>query len=356
MKPPEYAPAAPPPAPFPAGCGIYCLGHDGVLDWMIGLLESLKANAPHCPIFVIPFDDNIAKLTVLQSRYGFQWHKSDVLPALEDMARTHLGKCEHAARVFRKLSVFWGPLEHFLFLDADMVALDDLAGLFLSYKASGLGFAFADADMEQAYHPGPLREKMMAEHGAQGFNSGCFLSSRDALTWGGVQAGAREAASVKAGFVSRYEQSFLNFLVDTSGIAAGRFSDFCAAYGPSVWAALSPLCSGQFLRAAGQSAPGMGQLAPWLVDNGTPKHPMPLLHWAGFACDGEMPNAHYFLRYRLRGGTAGERAAFWLRFTKRRRAAIAMAFYPRPALGRLRRKLLAAVPEREVSASETVQP
>lgn len=323
-------------------CGIYCLGSDSILDWMIGLLESLKVHAPHLRLYVIPFDDNISRLTALQSRYGFEFYHSDTHPLLESMARTRLGKNERAARVFRKFSVFWGPLTHFLFLDADIIVQDDLDGLFEAYKRSPLQFAFADIDMDQVYKPGALREAMQASHGAQGFNSGCFLSSRGALTLPQVQQAAQRAAGLTHEFVSQYEQSFFNYLVDTSGTRQGSISGIYAAYGPSIWAALTPLCGFQS-NCRRVSASGA-------------HHPMPMLHWAGYPCESAMPNARYFLRYRLRYGTLWERLVFLDRFSGRQRAAWRASLSPRPALGRLVRSFQAIAGSQRHAPRDSVQP
>ncbi len=319
-----------------SGFGIYCLGSDSMLDWMIGLLESLKEHAPHCRLYVIPFDDNISRLTALQKTYGFEFYHSETLPALEEMARTALGKCAHTARVFRKLSVFWGPLQHFLFLDVDIVVQDSLQCLLDGYKRSGLEFAYTDINIDEVYQPGPLRATMQENHGAQGFNSGCFVSSRGVLTLAQVQAAAASAASVRAEFVSRYEQSFFNYLVDTSGVRQGTFTSFCADYGPKIWAALTPLRD--------------YQSRCWVLAGETPLHPMPMLHWAGYSCESLMPNAWRFLRYRLRQGSVPEQLTFLWRFTRRQRAALVRSLSPRPFLGRCYRKLHASV-QREPSAS-----
>ncbi len=338
VRPQEPAPAL----ALNSDCGIYCLGSDGMLDWLIGLLESLKTHAPHCRLYIIPFDNNIAKLTALQSRYRFEFYQSDTLPLLEETARIRLVKSAHAARVFRKLSVFWGPLAHFLFLDADIVVQDRLDGLFAAYKRFHLEFAFADTDMEQVYKPGALREAMRAQHGAQGFNSRCFVSSRGVLTLPKMQEAACQAAGVKSEFVSQYEQSFFNYLVDTSGTRQGSISGIYAAYGPSIWAALTPLRG--------------GKPSCRLMADKTVRHPMPMLHWAGYKCESLMPNAMYFLRYRLRHGTLGERLAFLHRFSRRQRAALLASFSPRPALGRLYRKMQAAVLNPKPAPRDSVQP
>lgn len=184
---------------------------------------------------------------------------------------------------------------------------NEMDGLFHAYKRFGLEFAFADTDMEQVYKPGALRETMQTQHGAQGFNCGCFVSSRGVPTLPKGQAAAGQAAGIKSGFVSQYEQLFFNYLVDISGARQGSISGIYAAYGSSIWAALTPL--------RGYKS------ACRLMANGSVRHPMPMLHWAGYRCESQMPNALYFLRYRLRHGTLWERLAFLHRFSQRQRAA-----------------------------------
>ncbi len=50
--------------------GIYCLANDKVLDWMIAFLKSLRTYEPSRKLIVIPFDENIEKLSRLANKYN----------------------------------------------------------------------------------------------------------------------------------------------------------------------------------------------------------------------------------------------------------------------------------------------
>lgn len=194
--------------------GIYCLANDKVLDWMIACLESLRVHAPEYRLVVIPFDDNIHEIAKLSHQYKFELFQDESLDKLDEIGRTFYPEDYILSHTFRKFAVFWGPLEHFLFIDSDIVVLLNLEELFKAYFLSNSDFLYNDPNMNEVYKPGIFREKMIKDYSAKGFNTGCFLSSRCLLTFEEIKELLQEATRVKEYFVPWGEQPFLNYCID----------------------------------------------------------------------------------------------------------------------------------------------
>lgn len=195
--------------------------------------------------------------------------------------------------LFRKLAVFWGPFDHFLFLDIDIVVLDKLQELLTKYLSSNYDFACFDNAIDQVYKPGVLCERMVRDYATHGFNTGAFLSSKGVLTLGDVVATASKAMTVKHDFVTTTgEQPFFNYCIDTKRVHVVDAGILISDLSTSAWAAL------KLLKQAGE---------PYRVyDEKSPFHNKRLafVHWAGFSCDPYMPNRNLFTHYRVRSFTS----------------------------------------------------
>lgn len=273
--------------------GIYCLANDKVLDQTIAFLESLRAHEPQIPLMVIPFDDNTEKLSELAATYRFSFFHHQSLETLDRVGAPFVPNGSARARLFRKFAVFWGPFDHFLFLDIDIVVLDTLGELLSSYLSSKCDFVCFDNAIDQVYKPTALRTKMITEYAARGFNTGAFLSSQGVLTLDEVEATASKAVAVKDSFVATTgEQPFFNYCMDTKRAHIVEAAELMPDLSASAWAPLR----------LSRKADGSYRVC----DTKSPFHNKRLLfvHWAGFSCDPYMPNRRLFTRYRVRGYTA----------------------------------------------------
>ncbi len=269
--------------------GIYCLANDKVLDWMIAFLESLRYYESDISLIVIPFDDNVEQLTRLAQKYRFTFLQDGALEELDQIGATFPPYKYAGAHMFRKFAAFWGPFDHFLFLDLDIVILAGLQELLHSYLSSPCNFVCFDCDIEQAYRPGALRDRMISEYSTHGFNAGAFMSSKGVFTLDSVKASAVEAASVKESFAEAGDQPFFNYCVDTIRLHAKDVTEIAPDVSSCAWAAL---------RSVRETASGFR-----VMDRRSPHYNKRLLfiHWAGFKCNPYMPNRHTFIQRRMQG-------------------------------------------------------
>jgi hypothetical protein len=51
--------------------GVYFLADDGVYEWVLGLLHSLRTIAPDVCVYCVPFSNKIDRVMRLEKRYRF---------------------------------------------------------------------------------------------------------------------------------------------------------------------------------------------------------------------------------------------------------------------------------------------
>jgi hypothetical protein len=266
--------------------GIYCLANDNVLEWMIALLESLRSFEPSRELIVIPFDANIAKLSQLSGKYGFRFLSDDSLEMLDRVgAEVNPDGGKTWQRTFRKLACFWGPFNHFLFLDADIVILSELNEVFEAFLGSDYEFLYFDRDMEMAYQPGAFRDMMVKKHSSVGFNSGAFVSSKGCLSMGEVLRLAGGASSLIHNFTPNGEQSFLNYCIDIKDLNKQQYCKVVPHASCSNWAKW-PIA---------KAPDGFHHISDPGHDSAKS---LLFVHWAGFNHGPLMPHRRLFLRFR----------------------------------------------------------
>lgn len=268
--------------------GIYCLGNDNVLDWMLAFLESLRHYEPEINLIVIPFDDKIQELQKLSSKYNFSFLNDDNLKALDCIGQAIHPEKYSDSHTFRKIAAFWGPFEKFIFLDSDIVILSKLDVLFQPFLQSNCDLMHYDTSVDYVYKPGEFRDWMVLEFGSTSFNTGCFASTNHLVTLEDVQDCLAQAISVKDNFACGGEQPFLNYFIDIKRLKRGTFFEKDQNLCKWTWANLKPI---QYIN------------EKYCLMK--PKNPnfgkqMPFLHWSGILISPFMPNQNLFLKYRLK--------------------------------------------------------
>lgn len=271
-----------------ATTGIYCLGNDKVLDWLIAFLESLRTHEPDRPLIIIPFDEKVDQLSKLTSVYGFELLEDKNLKELDDIGYAiNPGKYSDA-HTFRKLATFWGPLEQFIYLDSDIVVLSKLDELFEAYSILECEFMHYDTSVGYVYKEGEFREKMIKDYSSKEFNSGAFASAKGVITLNDVKNILPEALAIKEYFKMGSEQPFFNYLIDKKQLKTAAFFELYPDLCQWTWGNLKPI---EFTEGAYR-----------LMNPQSPdfRRRIPFLHWSGILSSPFMPNRNIFLHYRLK--------------------------------------------------------
>lgn len=271
--------------------GIYCLANDRVLEFTVAFFESLRSVGSSLPLVVIPFDGRCARLRTFASRLG-----STLLPEDELRRYDRVGErfCPEPScfRMFRKLAVFEGPFDEFVYFDTDVVVLVDPAELLAAFSQSRADFVYTDRDPDEVYPPGPLRASMIERYDSPCFNAGFFLSRRRLFTWTDFDEIARRGAEARYELAYRDDQTFLNYCVDVSGVAAAELSDVIPGFTRRQWAARSGISwDGRHAVMDDPAEPDAGGRFPFV-------------HWAGFEVSPGMPRRDIFETFRRRARQA----------------------------------------------------
>lgn len=261
--------------------GIYSLANDKVLEWAIALLESFRTYDTQSPIHIIPFDNNISKLRQVSQKYNFDFYQDSNLELLDELGAKVRGVNDIHNHRFRIFSIFWGSLEHFIFLDSDIVVLDNLQELFQTYLNSDYEFMYYYRNIfDKVYKAGEFRDKMIREYGANGFNAGSFVSSKGVFSLNEIKELAERAAKIRQYFADNcIVQPFVNYCVDIKRLKTQAIADAIPDLGPE-WAKYEIECLDDTYKANGKR--------------------ILYSHWAGFGYGPDMPNRHLFLKYRLK--------------------------------------------------------
>lgn len=108
--------------------GVYFLANDRVFDLAVAFLTSFRRSNPDIPLCLIPFAEDCERVTALAARYSFTvWEDQETLLACDEVGRPFHGK---PLGHYRKLAIWSGPFDEFLYIDCDTVVLEPVDFVF----------------------------------------------------------------------------------------------------------------------------------------------------------------------------------------------------------------------------------
>jgi len=265
--------------------GVVCLANDRMLEHLIALCSSLRKHDPDLSVTVLPFDDRLDSTRAVVADFGYTMFDGPSLAEMDAAGSRYWADGTGMPHIMRKFCAFWTAYQTFLFLDADIVVLCSLQPYFDAFERSKADFMYFATDVANVYLPGPVRERFVRDYATAGFNSGAFLSRRDAFSPPQVARLVDESASVRSGFVDNLEQSFLNFSVDTARLSKVNASD-----------AVRELVGAGALMRIRRDGEAFRLADARMAESG---RDVSMIHWAGYRCSPFMPYRGVFLDYRL---------------------------------------------------------
>ena len=198
---------------------MYFLANDAIYEFAVPFLNSLRAYNPTRRLCFIPFDDQVDRILALQPEYHFEvWQDQTTLSRCDAISRQFHGSVKGE---YRKLAMWTGQYDHFLYVDTDAVILCNLDFVFpflteVDFLASHSDFRGLRQWVWQPsiVETGALSEKQIGYSASTGFiGSRCGLLSLDYVE-SQLPAALRLAAHMQ---LRCAEQPFLNYLFVTSG-------------------------------------------------------------------------------------------------------------------------------------------
>jgi len=200
--------------------GVYFLAHDGILDMAIAFLNSFRAYNPTTKLCLIPYADDVDQLTSLGKQYNFTiWCDSATLKWCDDVGLSFHG-CTLGQ--YRKLAIWDGPFDRFVYIDTDTVVLHSID--FALQYLDRFDFLTSHSDTPQirrwvwkdsVYATGALTDAQIS----YAANTGFLASRRQCLPRAQIEErlpGALELAQHME--LLCCEQPLLNYLIVTSGM------------------------------------------------------------------------------------------------------------------------------------------
>lgn len=203
----------------PSAQGVYFLANDSVLDLAIAFLNSFRRYNPDLPLCLIPFREDAGRVLELRSRYNFStFSRPDVLRRCDDIGvRFHGRVLGH----YRKLAIWEGPFERFVYVDCDSVALGSFDGVFELLNTYDVLATHCNLTAhrkwvwrDSIYGVGDL-DRTQIDYSC---NTGFLCSRRGVLSLDEIERGLPHALELAPHMeLMCAEQAFLNYLIVTSG-------------------------------------------------------------------------------------------------------------------------------------------
>ena len=108
--------------------GVYFLTNDKMYDFTIAFLNSFRKYNPVVPLCMIPYNDECEKITALKDVYKFTVFPNSLL--LIECSQLSLQLHEKVCNEYRKLAMWEGVFDEFIYIDVDTVVLNDVSFLF----------------------------------------------------------------------------------------------------------------------------------------------------------------------------------------------------------------------------------
>lgn len=198
--------------------GVYFVANDRVIEMTIAFLNSFRKYNPDIPLCLIPFRSDQDQLCKLQSKYNFSiYDDPGVISFCDDVSRQFHGKI---VGHYRKLAIWQGPFDEFVYIDVDMLVLKNID--FVFHLLDQFDFITSHSNIltiekwvwkESIYTTNILSQEQI-QFAA---NTGFIVSKKNAITVDDIRAKLPPALQLKDYMeLLCKDQPFINYLIVTS--------------------------------------------------------------------------------------------------------------------------------------------
>ena len=159
--------------------GIAIVANDRIADWLLPFLESYRATNAATPLYLIPYDDNLALTRRAAEIYGVHLVTED-LRELDALASRLYPLFPGHRRRLRKFLSLALPLDEVLYIDVDTILFRDVREAFGKLEPGKADFIMASTSDEYVYNK--KRSKYDFLRDVRLFNDGFFLTSNKILS------------------------------------------------------------------------------------------------------------------------------------------------------------------------------
>jgi hypothetical protein len=158
--------------------GMATIANDKIIQWLLPFLESYLATNSATPLYVIPYDDNVAQTRRAAEIYGAHFVEPDSAE-LDALAKRLYPLFPAHRRRLRKFLSLALPLDEVIYLDADVILFRDFRAMFGRLEAGKSDFIVAAQTKDYVYNKNSAQYDFL--RGAMLFNDGFFVASNSIL-------------------------------------------------------------------------------------------------------------------------------------------------------------------------------
>lgn len=205
--------------------GIAIIANDRVIDWLLPFLESYLATSAAIPLYLIPYDDNMARTRRAAEVFGAEIVLLDSAE-LDALAKRLYPFNPGNRRRLRKLLALALPLDEVIYLDVDTLMLRDFSDVLGHVGAGETDFLVACHCSDYIYNSKHKDHDFLRS--ALWFNDGFFVTSRHVLSlqdfYDVIAKDVRifHAVRQRGGL---FAQPLTNFVVHRRGLNVGILPD-----------------------------------------------------------------------------------------------------------------------------------
>ena len=198
---------------------MYFVANDRVIDIAIAFLNSFRKFNPEIPLCLIPFTKDNNKLKQLQNQYRFSvYENQEMLTYCDELSRQfHQETIGH----YRKLVIWDGPFDEFIYIDIDILILKSLDFVFrllehydFIVSCSNIPSTEKWVWKKSIYQTGKLTQEQI-QYAA---NTGFMVSKKHAIKKDDINMRINAALELKQHMeLFCMDQSFINYLIVTCG-------------------------------------------------------------------------------------------------------------------------------------------
>ncbi len=155
MTPPPSNPAISPSGQSQAARprhGVAIVGNDKIIDWLLPFLESYRDTNASLPLYLIPYDDNIAQTRRAAEIYGAHFVEEEPTEIDRLAQELYPGIFNAHRRRLRKLQALALPLDEVAYVDVNVILFRDFAPIFGRLEAGKTEFIVASPSFEYVYN------------------------------------------------------------------------------------------------------------------------------------------------------------------------------------------------------------
>lgn len=266
--------------------GVYFLANDKVYDLAIAFLNSFRKHNDF-PLCLIPYNDNFDEIAALEKEFEFSvFDDNRVLKSCDEISRNFHGVTLGA---YRKLSIWEGVFDEFIYIDVDTVVLDDVSFAFDGLRSYDVLVSHSNilenikwVWKDSIYEADILSAKQIEFSASTGF----LVSKKQSISLSEIDPYVNSAVKIKEHMeLLCMEQPFLNYIFVTSGKKINSIRSLFLE---------NNFKNAKFEAWAG-CPDGTVKEGKITFSNGLPVF---LLHWAGFKSLEEFPYRDLWLAYR----------------------------------------------------------